>query len=131
MTTQNKEQKLLAYMPFYGVSLEEMLRLASEKDAMVRKYCALVQVTDEVESYVSCRVSAVLVRWDARNMRPHEWDAEKLRPLLWRACANARLDSLRRQNTRKRNGLIAPAKQDDKTKIYKKYYRGHRHFCGV
>lgn len=129
MKTQQCETKLIPYMPYYGVGPALMLRLSVEKDAMVRKYCAMRQATEEAESYISCRVSKVLLRWDMRNLLPQQWDDETLRRQLWNACSNARLDFLRRLNARKRNGL---APQETRTaKILHVYYRGPRFFCGV
>ena len=121
--------KLIAYMPFYGTGLPAIIRLASEKDAMVRKYCAMRQVSDEVENYISCRASVVLMRWDMRNMRPQEWDDETLRRQLWRVCVNARLDCLRRQSARKRMGLSLPV--EGPAKKLRTVFRGPRSFCGV
>ena len=115
---------MIAYKPFCGVGLFEMMRLATEKDAMVRKYCSMRQATDEMENYISCRASAVLMRWDMRNLRPQEWDDETLRRQLWNVCSNARLDYLRRMNARKRTGLPMPAKQEVEPR--KIYWRGLR-----
>ena len=127
MSTTN-QTKLIAYTPFCGAGLDALMRLAAEKDAMVRKFCARRAATDEQENYISCRASMVLMRWDMRNLKPQDWDDETLRRQLWRVCANARLDFLRRQNARKRTGL-APQERKS-TEILCTSFRGLS-FCGV
>ena len=130
MNTQH-EAKLIACQPYYGVGAQDLLRLAAEKDAMVRKFCALRQATDDMENYIACRASAVLLRWDMRNLRPQGWDDETLRRQLWRVCVNARQDYLRRQRARKRTGLAAAPAADEKARAMRIYLRGPRFFCGV